>query len=140
MTLYDELYFEITLTGTKREIKKLASFLLSGELDDFFEVDNDYICYDDDYYSSSDEQKCSMVFTCDDEPVEVDEFDTDEFLEVLCRAARSLEVQGQLWDADEEDYSFVSHEGDSYYLNAKRVSRFNDELDERAYEEEREER
>ena len=140
MTLYDELYFEITLTGTKREIKKLASFLLSGELDDFFEVDNDYICYDDDYYSASDEQKCTMVFTCDDEPVEVDEFDTDEFLEILCRAARSLDVQGQLWDVDEEDYSFISHEGDSYYLNSKRVSHFNDELDERAYEEEKEER
>ena len=37
MTLYDELYFEITVSGRRAEIKKLVSFLESGEISDFFE-------------------------------------------------------------------------------------------------------
>ena len=49
MTLCEELYFEITLTGTKSELKKFVSFLKSGELDDFFEITSDYINYDDEY-------------------------------------------------------------------------------------------
>ena len=38
MTLWDELYFEITLHGAKSELKKFVNFLKSGELDDFFEI------------------------------------------------------------------------------------------------------
>ena len=37
MTLCEELFFEITVSGTKSELKKLVSFLESGGLDDFFE-------------------------------------------------------------------------------------------------------
>ena len=43
MILCEELYFEITVTGIKSELKKFISCLKSGELDDFFEFSSDYI-------------------------------------------------------------------------------------------------
>ena len=135
MTLCEELYFEITLTGTKSELKKFVSFLKSGELDDFFEVTSDYINYDDEFEGALPEQETSVIFSNDDMGIEIDEFDTDEFLEVFCKAARRLNVEGRLFDIDDEEYEFVSEAGDSYYLNAKRTQKFNDELDEKAYEE-----
>ena len=49
MTLYEEIYFEITFSGVKSELKKMVKFLKSGELDDFFEITSDYICYADEY-------------------------------------------------------------------------------------------
>ena len=135
MTLCDELYFEITLSGAKSELKKFVSFLKSGELDDFFEVTSDYINYDDEFEGALPEQETSVIFSNDDMGIEIDEFDTDEFLEVFCKAARRLNVEGRLFDIDDEEYEFVSEAGDSYYLNAKRTQKFNDELDEKAYEE-----
>lgn len=139
MILYDELYFEITLTGTKSELRKFISFLKSGELDDFFEIDSDYINYDDGYLSAEDDAEVSAVFTNDDMGIEIDELDTDEFLELFCKAGKNLDIDGRLYDSDDEEYSFVSSLGDSYFLNSKNVTRFNDELDEKAYEEESEE-
>ena len=139
MIFCDELYFEITVSGTKSELKKLASFIKSGELDDFFEVYPEYISFDDAYASADEIEKCSMTFTNDDDGIEIDEFDADEFLEVFCRAAKNLFVEGRIYDADDEDFSFISSEGDTYYINKKKITRFNDELDERAYEEESEE-
>jgi len=135
MTLCEELYFEITLTGAKSELKKIVSFLRSGELDEFFEISSEYISYDDEYDTTPPEGETSVIFSNDDYGIEIDEFDTDEFLEVLCKAAKSLDVRGTLYDIDDEEYSFISEKGDSYYLNAKRTSMFNDELDERAREE-----
>ena len=135
MTLCDELYFEITLSGAKSELKKFVSFLKSGELDDFFEVTSDYINYDDEFEGALPEQETSIIFSNDDMGIEIDEFDTDEFLEVFCKAARKLDVEGRIFDIDDEEYEFVSEAGDSYYLNAKRTKKFNDELDEKAYEE-----
>ena len=135
MTLCEELYFEITLTGVKSELKKFISFLKSGELDEFFEVSSDYISYDDEFDSTTPENETSITFSNDDYGIEIDEFDTDEFLEVFCKAAKALDVRGNLYDIDEEEYSFISEKGDSYYLNAKRTSLFNDELDEKAREE-----
>lgn len=135
MTLCEELYFEITLTGAKSELKKFVSFLRSGELDEFFEISSEYISYDDEYDTTPPEGETSVIFSNDDYGIEIDEFDTDEFLEVLCKAAKSLDVRGTLYDIDDEEYSFISEKGDSYYLNAKRTSMFNDELDERAREE-----
>ena len=135
MTLCEELYFEITLSGTKSELKRFASYLKSGELDDFFEVSSDYIHYDDEFDAADPEKETSFIFSNDDYGVEIDEFDTDEFLEVFCKAARKLDVEGRIFDIDDEEYEFVSEAGDSYYLNAKRTKKFNDELDEKAYEE-----
>ena len=135
MTLCEELYFEINLTGTKSELKKFISYLKSGELDEFFEITSDYINYDDEYESADLDKETSVIFSNDDYGIEIDEFDTDEFLEIFCKAAKSLDVEGRLFDIDDEEYEFVSAKGDSYYVNAKRTARFNDELDEKAYEE-----
>ena len=129
MTLYDELYFEITLTGAKAELDKFTKFLRSGEMDEFFEFSTEYISYDDGYADTPADKESSIVLSNDDYGIEIEEFDTDEFLDVFCRAARSLDVRGQLYDIDDEEYSFVSEAGDSYYLNAKRIKSFNEDED-----------
>ena len=135
MTLCEELYFEITLSGTKSELKKFVSYIKSGELDDFFDVSSEYIHYDDEFDAADSDKETSFIFSNDDYGIEIDEFDTDEFLEVFCKAAKALDVEGRLFDVDDEEYSFISSKGDSYYVNAKKSTKFNDELDEKAYEE-----
>ena len=135
MTLYDEIYFEITVSGKKAELQKFISFLNGGGLDDFFEVDEDYIDYDDDFKSTGDEGDTYITFSNDDMGIEVDEFEVDDFLEVLCRAGRKLDLRGELYDVDDDEYRFISEEGDSYYLNARNISLFNDDLDTQAKEE-----
>ena len=139
MTLCEELFFEIKLSGEKKELKKFIDFLKSGELDDFFEISSDNIDLDDDYLAASDEGEASFMFINDDLGIEIDELDTDEFLDVFCKAARKLDVRGRLYDVDDEEYAFVSARGDSYYINAKNINRFNDELDEQAQKEEADE-
>jgi hypothetical protein len=130
MTLYEELYFDVTLRGPKSEIKKFVSFLRSGELDDFFEITSDYIIYDDTYAEADDATETEIIFTNDDYGIEIDEFDTDEFLEVFCKGAKKLEVYGTLFDSDDGEYQFMSAKEDSYYLNTQKNIVFNDELDE----------
>ena len=139
MTLCEELYFDITISGEKSEVKKFVSFLKSGELDEFFEVYPEYIDFSDEYQDAEDGDTVSFTFSNDDIGIEIDEFDTDEFLDVFCRASRKLDVRGLIYDVDDEEYSFVSNAGDSYYLNAKKYNLFNDELDEEARKEERDE-
>jgi hypothetical protein len=135
MTLYDELYFEISAKGEKAEIKKLIRFLKSGELDDFFEDAEEYINLDDNYDSVSDTESTELVFSNDELGIEIDEFDTDDFLELFCKAAKSLDLTGSLYDMDDNEFSFTSPEGDAYYYNA-RLKSFNDELDDVASDEE----
>ena len=132
MTLCEELYFEITLTGAKSELKKFVSFLKSGELDDFFEFNSEYIIYDDNFENAAASEESSITLSNDDYGIEIDEFDTDEFLDVFSRAAKALDVSGRLFDIDDEEYSWRSEAGDSYYVNAKKSVRFNedDDLDE----------
>ena len=125
MLLYEELYFEIEVSGQKSQLKKFISFLKSGELDEFFEFSTDYINYDDEYAESNDTQETNIVLSTDDFGIEIDEFDTDEFLEILCKAGKDLYISGQLYDVDDEEYSFISEAGDSYYINAKNAKRFN---------------
>lgn len=137
MTLWDELYFEITLHGTKSELEKFANFLKSGELDDFFEISPDYIIYDDNYATAENGAESEIIFTNDDYGVEIEEFDTDEFLEIFCKAAKKLDVYGTLYDGDDGEYHFTSSCGDSYYVNSRKSVRFNDELDEVALDEDR---
>ena len=137
MTLWDELYFEITLHGPKSELKKFVNFLRSGELDDFFEITSDYIIYDDNYASLDDGADSEIIFTNDDYAVEIEEFDTDEFLEIFCKGAKRLDVYGSLCDCDDGEFHFTSAMGDSYYVNSRKAMMFNDELDEVAYNEER---
>lgn len=136
MTLWDELYFEITLHGAKSELKKFVSFLKSGELEDFFEVTTDYIIYDDNYLSAADSEETEVIFTNDDYGIEIEELDTDEFLEILCKASKNLDVYGTLSDGADGEFQFSSEKGNSYYINSRKSMRFNDELDEVARDEE----
>ena len=136
MTLWDELYFEITLRGAKSELKKFVNFLKSGELDDFFEISSEYIMYDDNYNAAEDMDETQIVFTNDDCPIEIDEFDTDEFLEIFCKAATKLDVYGSIFDPDDDEFHFTSAVGDSYYINSRKAIRFNDEIDDIAFSEE----
>lgn len=129
MILYEELYFEITLTGKKTDLKKFVSYIKSGELDDFFEFSADYISYDDEFEDALPEGETSIVLSNDDYGIEIDEFDTDEFLEIFCKAAKPLDVHGHLYDIDDEEYRFISEAGDSYYLNARNIF-FDDEEEE----------
>lgn len=132
MTLCEELYFEITLTGAKSEIKKFLSFLKSGGLDDFFEFCTDYINYDDGFDTAEPDAETSITLSNDDYGIEIDELDTDEFLDIFCRASKNLDVVGQIYDIDDEEYKFTSAKGDAYYANALKINRFNedDDLDE----------
>ena len=139
MTLYEEIYFEITFTGEKAELKRMVKFLKSGELDDFFEIPSDYICYADEYADADDSQESEFTLTNDDLGIEVDEFDTDEFLEIICKAGRKLDISGHIYDVSDEEFSFTSERGNSYYVNARKTAKFNDELDEAAENEEMEE-
>ena len=129
MTLYDELYFDIKATGPKTDIKRFVSFLKSGELNDFFEFSSDYIIYDDDFSTAEADDETSITISNDDFGVEIDEFHTDEFLEILCKAGKNLYIKGQLFDIDDDEYAFVSEEGDSYYTNAKNIISFNEDED-----------
>ena len=139
MILSEEIYFEITVKGLKSEIRKLVEFLESGELDDFMEVDSDYINYNDEYEDAEDGDNAEMIFSNDDFGIEVDEFDTAEFLDVFCKAAKKLDVVGHIYDINDDEYNFTSEVGSSDYINSRNVARFNDELDAAAYDEELEE-
>ena len=134
MILCEEIYFEITLKGERSEVKKFARFLKSGELDDFFEVSSDFISYSDE--DEEDADKLTMIFSNDDFGIECDELDTEDFLDLFCKAARNLDVSGHLYDINDQEYSFISEAGSGDYRNARSIDRFNDELDEAAYNEE----
>ena len=139
MTLYEELYFDIRFSGPKTELKKFISFLKSGELEDFFEFTTDYISYDDRFNEVDAADETYFIMSNDDYGIEIDEFDVDEFLEILCRAAKNLDIEGQVYDIDDEEYSFRSDAGNSYYVNAKLVSKFNEDEDKEEESEEDEE-
>ena len=129
MTLYEELYFEIRATGAKSDVRNFVNYLKSGELDAFFEFSTDYVSYDDDYDTAAADQEVSIIISNDDWGIEIDEFHTDEFLEVICKAGKRLYLKGQLYDADNDEYSFVSEAGDSYYTNALLIKNYNEDDD-----------
>ena len=139
MILNEEIYFEISFTGEKSELKKMVKFLKSGELEDFFEITSDYISYHDEFEDKGESEESEFIFTNDDLGIEVDEFDTDEFLEILCKAGRKLDISGQIYDINDEEYSFSSPKGDSDFTDGKGDLKFNDELDAAAEEEEADE-
>ena len=127
MTLYDELYFDVTLIGKKSDLKRFISYLKSGDLDEFLEFHNDFLIYDDEYDTAPPEKDdLTVTFTNDDYGIEIDELDVDEFLELFCRAGKDLEISGHLYGADDE-YSFISRKGSSYYENAKKAGGFNED-------------
>lgn len=138
MILYEEIYFDITIEGKKSDVKRLEKFLLGGGCDDFFEVQPDHISYADEFAESDESANVKMFFS-DDLGVEIDEFDTDEFLDVLCRAGASVDIAGHFYDINDDEYSFRSEAGSTDYYNAKNVRIFNDELDDAARDEEADE-
>ena len=133
MILYEEIYFDITIEGKKSDVKRLEKFLLGGGCDDFFEVQPDHISYADEFAESDESANVKMFFSDDLE------FDTDEFLDVLCRAGASVDITGHVYDINDDEYSFRSEAGSTDYYNAKNVRIFNDELDDAARDEEADE-
>ena len=138
MILREELCFEITLKGEKAELKKFIKFLKSGDLDEFFEISSDFISYGDEYDTASDNEEAEIVFTNDDIGIEIDSFNPESLLDVLCAAGKSLSMHGNIFDIDDEEYYFVSHKNDASYVNTDSLE-FADELDEEARREEDEE-
>ena len=136
MILNEEVYFEITLSGTKADVKSFVKFVKGEGLEDIIESAWDFINYNDDYTSLDDSAQTEIVFSNDDCGIEIDEFDTEEFLEVFCHAAKPLFVNGHLYDINDDEYRFTSEAGTSDYVNARKAKRFNDELDDAAYNEE----
>lgn len=129
MTLCEELYFDITLTGTRADLKKFVSFLRSGGLEDFFEFSSEYISYDDLFDAVSPTESTYISVTNEDFGIEIEELDVDEFLDVFCRAAKDLSVSGRLYDIDDEEFCFESDKGDSYYVNMRKIDKFNEDED-----------
>ena len=138
MRLQEELYFDITAEGDKESVKKFVSYITSGVLDDFFEFEEDFIIYSDNFNDGTNEQVC-VTLANDDYGIEIDDFDPEEFLDVLCRGGKSILIHGHLYDIDDEDYVFVSHPGDASFTNCDDIE-FNDELDREAFKEELDER
>ena len=132
MILHEEIYFDITLEGETSALKKFENYALSGVFDDFFEVDEDYLIYDD----ASSGGMGRLIFTNDDMGIEISRFNTEDFLELLCRGAKDLDVRGNLYDVEDEEFRFLSPIGDSDFSDADAVTIFNDELDATAREEE----
>lgn len=135
MKLYEELYFDITVSGSKGCLERFEQFLRAGALDDYFDMSDDYIIHADGYASAEAGEHTFFTFTNDEIGISIDELDPEEFLEALCRQSRSVELRGNLFDIEEGEFVFVSAEGDTDFSNA-RNTRFNDELDEQALEEE----
>lgn len=126
MILYEEIYFEFTAAGIKSDLVKFVNYIKSGELNDILEITGDHIFYDDNYYTAKADGECSVTITNEDYGVEMEELDTDELLDEICKAGRNLDIRGVLYDIDNEEYQFISEAGNNYYINARDV-RFNEE-------------
>jgi len=127
MTLCEELYFEITLTGKRADLKKFVSFLRGDGLEEFFEFSPEYISYDDLFEDVQPHEDTYISFSNEDFGIEIEELDVDEFLDVFCRAAKDLSVSGRLFDIDDEEFCFESDKGDSYYVNMRKISMYNED-------------
>lgn len=128
MTLYDELYFDINIEGAKSDIKRLVLALEDGALDDYFEFDKDQIEYDDDFDGKSDDADSSISFANVDIGIEIDELSVYDLLDELCRIGKRLELRGEIYDADDDEYRFISHRGESFYINADKAGLFEEDL------------
>ncbi len=129
MILYDEVYFEITVSGTKADIKRFSKYLKGGALDEYFEVSSDFISYDDSFLDAEESDCCELVFSNDDFGIETAKFETDDFLDVFCKETEKLDVRGHIYDINDDEYTFTSPAGSTDYMNSRKASQFNDELD-----------
>lgn len=128
MTLYEELYFDINIEGAKSDIERFVSALEAGALDDFFEFDSELIEYDDDFDTKGDSSDTSISFSNVDIGMEIDELSVFDLLDELCRIGKKLEMRGEIYDADDDEYRFISHRGESYYINADKARLFEEDL------------
>lgn len=128
MIFYDEIYYEITLRGLKSELSRFLDFLRSGGLDDYFEFDSQAIIYGDNY-NPADDSSLTDITLINEDGIAVDEFDVEEFLEVFCQAGKRLDIYGFIYDSDETEFNFTSEAGNDYFVNSRKISKFNDELD-----------
>lgn len=135
MRLYDELYFEITAEGDRDSLDKFVAFVTSGELDDFFDFTSDYVIYSDNYDSASYGEKISVTLSNDDYGIEIDSINPERFLELLCSGGKNLLIHGNLYDANNDEYRFISHAGTTSFENSDEIE-FSDELDDEARREE----
>ena len=138
MKLYEELYFDIKAEGTPANLKKFVSFILSGDLDEFIEITEDHIIYSDNYDYASSGDTVSITVSNDDFGIEIDSFDPEKFLDVLCAAGKNLFIHGNLFDIDDTEYLFTSQLGDTGYYNSDDIE-FHDELDDERDREDSEE-
>ena len=127
MILYDEVYFDITLSGAKADLKKFAKYVKGGALDDIFEGAYDFISYDDAFADASDEDECDMFFSNDDFGLEIKKLDTEDFLDVFCKETATLDVDGHIYDINDDEYLFKSPKGRTSFSSGR--GKFNDELD-----------
>ena len=135
MRLHEELYLDITIEGEKQYVEKFVAYVTSGELDDFFEIDDDFIDYCDNYDSSGDSDEVSISFSNENYGIEIDSFDPEEFLDVFCAAGGKVLIHGNIYDIEDEEYRFISNVGTTSFTNAGKVV-FRDELDIEASREE----
>lgn len=130
MKLYEEIYFEITLSGTKRDLANFVNYIKTRDLDEFLEITEDHIFYDDNFETAGPYDNSRITISNDDYGIELDELDPDEFLEAFCRAGKNLYIKGTIFDIDDEEYQFVSEEGDNYYINSRSIHYHDDDEDE----------
>ena len=138
-TIYDfdyEIYDSEKAGNSKDNVTSGRYSLHRKGKNEFFENAADYIVQND---STEGAEKATLVFSTDDYGIEIEEFEAADFLDVICRAAKNLYVSGSIYDVDEDEYEFISPEGDSYYMNARKAITYNDELDAVAREEESDE-
>ena len=135
MILYEEIYFDITFTGEKSRLKKLHRALCSGLLDGYFELNDDMLSYDDGFDELGDSSTSHLFMCVDDYGIEIDELDVEELLSVIAEEAVALDYSGRFYDAEENEFCFMSDAGERDFVNMRNSSLFNDELDDAANEE-----
>ena len=127
MILYDEVYFDVTLSGAKADLKKFAKYIKGGALEDVFEGAYEFISYDDAFSDANDEDECEMFFSNDDIGLEVSKLNTEDFLEIFCKETANIDVAGHIYDINDDEYIFKSPKGSINFSNGR--GKFNDELD-----------
>jgi hypothetical protein len=137
MRLHEELYIDITIEGEKQHVEKFIAYIKSGELDEFFEIDDDFFDYCDHYDDLRDFDQVKASFSNENYGIEIDSFDPEEFLDVFCAGGGKVLIHGNLYDIEDEEYRFISNIGDTFFTNAKSIV-FRDELDIEASREESE--
>ena len=127
MILYDEVYFDITLSGAKADLKKFAKYIKGGALEDIIESAHEFISYDDSFSSAEEDDECEMFFSNDDLGLEISKLDTEDFLDVFCKETAKIDVAGHIYDINDDEYMFKSAKGRTDFSSG--AGKFNDELD-----------